>query len=94
MPCVSELGSPLAVLDAEPAPGVMPVQGTGGGDSQAGAALEARGILHREGPVGLFGVHVSRAARNHRLATTGGLDDLLVDVDMALIVIEHETVFC
>src|SRR5271166_1958617 len=82
----------FAELDAEPAPRVVPLQGAGGGDSQAGAALQAGGVLDRDGPVGFLGVDVGGAAGDQGLAGSGGLGDLLVDLDVALFLVEVEAV--
>src|SRR5450631_507720 len=85
-------GLSFTELDAEPSAGVVPLQSTGRGDRQAGTAFKTGGILHREGPVGLHGVHVSSTARDDRLPATGGFDDLLVDLDVGLFLIELEAV--
>src|SRR5580658_2067830 len=82
----------FAELDAEPAPRVVPLQGAGGGDRQAGAALQAGRVLDRDGSVGFLGVDVSGAAGDYGLAGSGRLGDLLVDLDVALLLIEVEAV--
>lgn len=72
---------PLAELDAEPAVGIVPSQRARGCDCEAGSALQAGSVLHGDGPVGFLAVHVGRAAGDDGLAGSGGLSDLLVDLD-------------
>src|ERR1017187_6197974 len=83
---------PFAELDAEAAAGVVPFQGTRGGDGQAGPALEAGGVLDGDGPVGFLGVDVGRAAGDYGLAGSGGPGDLLVDLDVTFLLVKIKAV--
>src|ERR1035437_124998 len=73
-------------MEAEPARWVVPLQGAGGCDRQAA------GVLHRDGSVGFLGVDVGGAAGDDGLSGSGRLGDLLVDLDVALLLIKVEAV--
>src|SRR6516225_2550940 len=70
----------------------MPFQRAWRGNRETGSALEAGGVLHGDGPVGFLGIDVGRAAGDEELTGAGGLGDLLVDLDVALLFVEEEAV--
>src|SRR3954451_17099186 len=83
---------PFAELDAEPAAGVMPLQRARGGNRETGSALQAGSVLHRYRPVGFLGVDMRRAAGDEKLAGATGPGDLLVNLDVALLLVEEEAI--
>ena len=75
-----------AVLDAEAAPGIGPLDRTVNAGDLAGTALQTTGVFHHHLPFVGKGIKIRRAGVD-AITFPAGMTDLLIQTDMGLLVV-------